>query len=234
MAVLVLGNLFRFARKDGVFSGKLPTDGWEKLEYHAEKQKLFTKEEIDHFCAVAISQNADGTPRFKNGEMLRDAVRLMSLSGARLASALALCWSDMNWERRQVTFWRDTKYSKTIIVDFNPELEALLKDLHSRCPPDTDALFPSNRSDGSESIASLRKSFELVREAANLPDFKFHSLRHYFVSRCVMAGIDLLTIAAWAGHADTVLHLNQDTTNTELHSPETRNANLKRCRPTPT
>jgi integrase len=99
-------------------------------------------------------------------------------------------------------------------VDFSSELESLLKDMHSRRPPDTDALFPGTRSDSSESIGSLRKTFELVRNAANHPKFKFHSLRHYFISTCVMAGIDLLTIASWAGHADTLLisrvygHLN--------------------------
>jgi hypothetical protein len=47
-----------------------------------------------------------------------------------------------------------------------------------------------------------------------LPKFKFHALRHYYISQCVMAGVDLLTIASWAGHADTLLisrvygHLN--------------------------
>ena len=86
--------------------------------------------------------------------------------------------------------------------------------MYSRRLPDTDAVFPGNRSDESESVGSLRKTFELVREAAKLPHFKFHSLRHYFISWCVMSGADLLTIAGWAGHSDTLLisrvygHLN--------------------------
>jgi integrase len=212
--VLVLGNVFRFAKEEGAFTGKLPTEGWKPLPYKAEKQRLLTKEEIDKFCAVAVSKNPDGTPRFKNGEMLVDAVRLMSLSGGRVRSAFALRWEDIDWERRQVHFKRDTKYSKHIIVDFNPELEALLKELYQRRQPDSDAVFPSTREDSGTPTNCLRKTFELVREAAGMPYFKFHGLRHYFISHCVMSATDLLTVAAWAGHADTLLisrvygHLN--------------------------
>jgi integrase len=214
LAVLTLGNLFRFAKKEAVFSGKLPTEDWEPLEYHPEKQQLLSKEEIDHFCAVALSKMEDGTPRFKNGEMLVDAVRFMSASGARVSSAFALRWPDVDWERRQLHLTRETKYSKAMVVDFNEELEKLLKEMYSRRQPDTDAVFPGNRSGKSESVGPLRKTFEMVCTAANLPKFKFHSLRVYFISTCVMAKIDLLTIASWVGHADTVLigrvygHLN--------------------------
>jgi integrase len=30
----------------------------------------------------------------------------------------------------------------------------------------------------------------------------FHDLRHYFISMCVMSGIDFMTIAQWVGHQD--------------------------------
>ena len=33
----------------------------------------------------------------------------------------------------------------------------------------------------------------LARAAAKLPDFGFHDCRHYFISRCVMSGIDNMT-----------------------------------------
>ena len=39
-------------------------------------------------------------------------------------------------------------------------------------------------------------------EKANLPKFGFHDLRHYFISTCVMSGIDFMTIARWVGHQD--------------------------------
>ena len=94
--VLVLGNLYRFAEKEGMFHGKLPMENWETLEYRPGKQQLLTNEELDHFCDVAVSTEEGGTPRFKNGEMLADAVRFMSLCGVRVKSAFAVRWSDVD------------------------------------------------------------------------------------------------------------------------------------------
>jgi integrase len=30
----------------------------------------------------------------------------------------------------------------------------------------------------------------------------FHDYRHFFISYCVMSGIDIMTIAKWVGHED--------------------------------
>ena len=38
--------------------------------------------------------------------------------------------------------------------------------------------------------------------AALLPTFGFHDCRHFFISMCVMSGIDFMTIARWVGHQD--------------------------------
>ena len=42
----------------------------------------------------------------------------------------------------------------------------------------------------------------LARNAAGLPKFGFHDCRHFFISMCVMSGIDFMTIARWVGHQD--------------------------------
>jgi site-specific recombinase XerD len=42
--------------------------------------------------------------------------------------------------------------------------------------------------------------FEPAVKAAGLKDFCWHSLRHTFVSRLVMAGVDLRTVQDLAGH----------------------------------
>ena len=48
----------------------------------------------------------------------------------------------------------------------------------------------------------MKESMRLVREHANLPWVGFHDLRHQFCSKCVMSGVDYMTIAAWVGHKD--------------------------------
>ena len=51
-------------------------------------------------------------------------------------------------------------------------------------------------------MKSFRETLILARNQAGLPKFGFHDLRHYFISMCVMSGIDYMTIARWVGHQD--------------------------------
>ena len=87
--VLTLNNLLKFARREGVLSGKLATEGWERLPYKAPKRELYTKDHIEKIRATAVSINEDGSPRFRNGEQLADVLRFLLYTGARITSALA-------------------------------------------------------------------------------------------------------------------------------------------------
>lgn len=51
-------------------------------------------------------------------------------------------------------------------------------------------------------MKSFRDSLILARQAAGIPQFGFHDSRHFFISMCVMSGIDFMTIARWVGHQD--------------------------------
>ncbi len=164
------------------------------------KRPLFTKEELEHLCRVATQKNADGTPKYRNGELLADAIRFMRTTGARVTSALSTRWEDVNWQQRPVHL-RNTKYDKNVVVDFSDELEVVLKEMYARRLPDSDCMFPA-ASDEAGNIGSLRGTFEKVREEAGLPNIHFHDTRHHFISECVMSGVDFMTIARWVGHSD--------------------------------
>jgi integrase len=73
----------------------------------------------------------------------------------------------------------------------------------TRRAPETKWLFPSPQR-GQQDIPSrtFRESLKLARAAAKLDQFGFHDCRHFFISMCVMAGIDNMTIASWVGHRD--------------------------------
>lgn len=201
--VLALSNCLKFAKDEGWFSGKLPTEGYQRLKYVAPKRPLFTKEQLEYLCRVATQKNADGSPKYRNGELLADAIRFMRTTGARVTSALSTRWSDVDWERRQVHL-RNTKYDKqNVVVDFSAELESVLKEMYARRLPDSDCMFPATGEEGS--IGSLRATFERLREEAGLPNLHFHDTRHHFISECVMSGVDFMTIAKWVGHASPVL-----------------------------
>lgn len=70
--------------------------------------------------------------------------------------------------------------------------------------PDHQWVFVHPRSHG-ERAEGFHKAFYKARQDAGLPQMTSHTLRHYFISQCVMSGINLFTIAKWVGHANTLM-----------------------------
>ena len=94
-----------------------------------------------------------------------------------------------------------SKNHKSRVVDFNPRLKAHLDAMFQRRAPDSVWLFPSpQRGETDRPAKTFRESLRMARAAAALPRFGFHDCRHYFISMCVMSGIDFMTIARWVGH----------------------------------
>jgi integrase len=163
------------------------------------KRDLVTPAEFDQLIEAAQ------TACDKNGAQLADYLRFLAFSGAREQEALRIKWSDVDLERERVTIGTDglTKNWESRTVEFNPQLGALLCEMHLRRAPDCSWLFPSpQRGPRDEHARSFRESLKIARKAAGLERIGFHDLRHYFCSVCVMAGIDFMTIAAWLGHKD--------------------------------
>jgi len=197
LAVTILRNVFKRAIDDGWLQ-RLPTENLRPLKWTARKRTLFASSDIDSICEKALVAS-------KNGQELSDYVRLMAYAGSRASESLRLKWADVDWQQRQLTVGSDglAKNHKSRVVDFNPKLKAHLRDMQRRRAPDTDWLFPSpRRGDADIPSKSLRESLRLARTAANLPRFGFHDCRHFFISMCVMCGIDFMTIAKWVGHQD--------------------------------
>jgi hypothetical protein len=60
------------------------------------------------------------------------------------------------------------------------------------------------------------KSFEQARRDAGLPEMTSHTFRHYFISHCVMSGINFFTIAKWVGHSNSRMGANKTMDKNEL------------------
>lgn len=196
-----LRNLLNAARVDG-FIKTLPVDGipWQRTERRA--RRLYTREDIDRFCAAALTGS-------KNGLEFNDYLRLLAFSGAREQEAIKLRWADVDFQRRLLTIGADgdTKNRAVRHVDFNADLEAHLDAMNRRRAPDSQWLFPSpQRGDRDERAKTFRESLLLTRKSPGLPEhltrFGFRDCRHHFISFAVMSGIDFMAIARWVGHKD--------------------------------
>lgn len=195
--VIVLRQLLKHAL-DQDRIGTLPTVGLKALKSVPRKRDFVPAEDIDRLIACARTAS-------KNGQQVADYLTLLRYSGAREKEALRLRWSDVHFGKRQLVIGIDglSKNHESRTVDFNPALEEHLQGMKKRRAPESDWLFPSpQRGDKDRHSQTFRESLKLARQAAGLPDFGFHDLRHSFASACVMSGIDFMTIARWLGHKD--------------------------------
>jgi integrase len=84
-----------------------------------------------------------------------------------------------------------------------PELVAHLEAMQQRRQPDSQYLFPSpNRGQEDRPIVDFKHTLARARKRADVEHIAFHHFRHFFISKCVMAGLDYMTIAKWVGHQD--------------------------------
>lgn len=195
--MIALRNVLKRAVDDGLLK-TLPMANLRPLKVDQVKRPLITTEQLEKIFTAAAA-----LPR--SGELLADVLRFMSACGARIAESLRLRWADVDFDRKQITIGADglSKNRKSRVIDFNAQLEAHLKDMHVRRQNVSEWLFPSPRRGKKDApIVNFNKALRSACKKAGMEKFGFHDCRHFFISHCVMAGIDFMTIAKWAGHED--------------------------------
>jgi integrase len=195
--VIALRNVLKRAIDDGLLKS-LPMENLRPLEVDQRKRPLVTTEQFEKLFSAAASLQ-------HSGQLLADVLRFMSASGSRIAETLRLRWSDVDFKQKQITIGSDglAKNRKHRVVDFSTPLAAHLQAMHQRRAPDSVWLFPSPRRGKSDvPLVNFNKALRSACDKAGLADFGFHDCRHFFISHCVMSGIDYMTIARWVGHQD--------------------------------
>ena len=199
LEVICFRNVMKRAIDDKWITA-LPTQNLRPLKWTAKRRSLLPTADLQRLCEVALKDKT-----FKNGREFVDYVKLMAACGTRRSETLRLKWADVDWVQKQLIVGSDglSKNRKARIVDFNPELETHLKAMATRRAQDSQWLFPSpQRGSIDQPAKSFVETMRLVRTEAGLKQFGFHDLRHFFISYCVMSGIDFMTIARWVGHQD--------------------------------
>ena len=145
----------------------------------------------------------------------------MAHTDARPREALFVEWPDIDFDRQQIVIrpkpGNPLKSGKARHVELHDELKLILlawRDEWKRTfevraarhptepTPPHDWLFYNPRGQVTRAD-SFSTCFKKARDAAVLPRMTPYTLRHFFVSYCVMNGIDFLTIARWVGHNST-------------------------------
>lgn len=122
-------------------------------------------------------------------------------TGMRLSEQHTLTWGQVHLPRRQVELLQTKNGSVRTVVLSKAAVEAL-KACQKRKNPESDRVFLSRYGQPLDSpIAWFRLVMkDAMEENDALGDVTWHVLRHTFISRLVMAGVDLRTVQDLAGH----------------------------------
>ena len=207
---------------------------WEAMAETSDECELLTEAQVDQLCTTARSVpelGLDSGASAPKGSLLRyiqeltlarqsfsDYLRLLSLTGAREQELLSQRWSQVRWSQRKFHFpggrrggtkrgAGSRRAAQPRDIDFFDRLEAHLKTMLARKNPTSDWIFPNENA--THHVKSYRKQLNRVRSACRMPLLGFHHFRHYFISWCVMKGVNVKTIARWVGHLDEGLLILQ-------------------------
>ncbi|MDY6988396.1 MAG: tyrosine-type recombinase/integrase [Thermodesulfobacteriota bacterium] len=142
---------------------------------------------------------------------------LAIFSGARQGELRGLKWTDLDLFNSQLrierTFnkkrWYEPK-SKTSIrqIDLGPQMIAQLKRWKLACPPsELDLMFPNDAGKPLDRWNLLKRHFYPALEAAKLPHFRFHDLRHTYASLLIEQGENIKYVQNQLGHSSPVVTL---------------------------
>ena len=194
-----------------------------------KKDNYLTKEELKHFLNIASTTSGYFFP----------AVHLISYTGLREGEAIALKWSDIDFENKKITISRTASKSeggqalqtpktnrsyRTISVDQNTLL--ILKSWKTeqmkvyfkqgkRFEGDENFVFTNSKCDWVK-ISTFFQRFKRFIEKNNLKQISPHGLRHTHASLLFSAGVEPKNISDRLGHStvqitlDLYTHLTED------------------------
>ena len=155
------------------------------------------------------------------GQAFSDYLGLLQLTGGRATETVMKRWSHVLWDKRLLFFPGDLakagggKPATDRYIPFYDKLEAHLKDMQSRRDESTDYMFPSPHGGHIESYRTqweqakdkllewhIKRGLSEERAHELVDDVGLHYFRHYFISQCVMAGMDFRVIAEMVSHRD--------------------------------
>lgn len=137
------------------------------------------------------------------------AFGLAIYAGLRAGEVRALRWSDVDRKAGIIVVRLSTCKGITGAPKSGHErpipIARPLGDLLARLPGEGDALVAVTKQGRPWGEAGLRNAFVRVCKRAKIGHWRFHDLRHYFVSHLFMSGAPATTIQALAGHGSLLV-----------------------------
>jgi integrase len=185
--VQLLKDLFEVAVRDRLISENPAAH----LKYVKRDKPIRRTPTFEEFRAIVADIRAQ---QFNaDAEESGDFVEFIGLAGLGQAEAAALEIGDIDFDRQQITTFRQ-KTRQGFTIPIYPQLRPLLERLVAKAKQEGRVrLFP---------IAQARKAIAGACRRLGLPAYSHRSFRRLFVTRALERGVDVKVIAQWQGHRD--------------------------------
>ena len=205
LEVMLLRCLFKLAIEHNLATVN-PAKAVKELKVPKRDKPIPTDEELHRLVEAARA-----TP---SGNQLVVLLWLSAYTGLRPSEAFHLEWQDIDFNGGRIYVrpkeGHALKTGKFRAVEIHPALRPVLEEWKTEWQrffadrgrgKEHDWLFYNVRKPG-QGVQSLQKCFVEACKATGLREkgVTMYSLRHYFISKAIMSGIDLFTISRWSGH----------------------------------
>ena len=153
----------------------------KEIKVNPRRIRIPTTEMVGEFLAMVATEDPDGAA----------FLRFMASCGLRLTGARSLDWQAIDFEMRTMTVMMKRKVEK--VLPLTPEAYAVLL---SRKGKERPWGF-----DDAE-ISKLTRRMKRFAKGFDMDLRFYHAFRHYFASRCLLAGLTVQEVADLLGHAD--------------------------------
>lgn len=165
---------------------------------------------------------ADEETRLLNASpvWLREIIIFALNTGMRQGEILALKWQDVDFCRGTLVVMK-SKNRERRTVPLNNIVFELLAAKRAACGGKDGLVFLTGLGNPLQARYLVR-AFTKARDRADIPDFRFHDLRHTFATRLVQKGVDLYKVQRLLGHKTGLM-----TQRYAHHSPESLRDGVK-------
>jgi len=175
-------NMFEIARIE--WNIPLKDNPLDKLKLNAPDNKRERRLQVGEYDRLLEAAQTRQNPWI-------ELVIIFAIETAmRRGEILALCWSEVNLERRSVTIL-ESKNGHSRTIPLTPKAYALMQGLHRG----NDRVFPVTK-------CALKMAWGRMMTLSGLEDLRFHDLRHEAVSRFFEMGLTVPEVASISGHRD--------------------------------
>ena len=235
----IINRIMKYAISNGLISSNpcltvlMPN---VKVESTKKEIKFFTKSQLQSLFDYLNSQDS---PQWKM-RLLKNLLPFLASTGLRIGEAVALSWSDINFNQGTVTVSKTVNDSNQI--QFSPKTETsnrtididkstlnllskwqleIKKEFLKYGKPNQPLLFP-NLNGSVLNSRLLRNTLLDCFENVGLPNIGFHGFRHTHATLCLSAGMSYKAIQTRLGHStlqmtmDIYAHLEPETAKNEL------------------